>query len=64
MQADVSFGYKLPLYSVRTDRQQIVFNPKAFIEVASHNYMAFHLGYFKFLFNIDLTAFRFTAFDA
>ena len=63
MQADVSFGYRLPLFSVKTDRQQLVFNPQAFIEAASHNYMAFSAGYLKFRFNIDLIGFRFTAFD-
>ena len=64
VQADLSFGYKLPIFSVKTDRQQLVVNPQVFIEAASHNYLAFHFGILRFRFNIDLLAFKFTAFDA
>ena len=63
LQADAAVGIELPLFSVYTDRHNIGFNPQIYMEFASHNYMSYHLGPVNFLFNIDVTAFRFTPFD-
>ena len=63
LQADFGVGYTLPLCSVYTNRYNIAFNPKVFMEFASHNYIVFHCGLVSLRFNIDLTAFKFTPFD-
>ena len=62
MQADFALGYKVPLYNVKTDRESLVFNPQIYIEAASHNYMQYILGPFKFKFDFEFIPFKFTPF--
>jgi len=63
LQADAALGYELPLFSVYTDRHNIGFNPQVYLEFASHNFIAFHLGWINLKFDLDLNVIKFTPFD-
>ena len=46
------------------DRQSVVFNPQLYLEAASHNFITYNLGPIRFTLVLDVTAFKFTPFDA
>ena len=61
LDADIGLGYEfLTFWVLREEKNLLVFNPSAFLEVASHSWMTFKLYFIEFTFSMDIIGYRIT----
>ena len=61
---DLGVGYEaLIFWILREGKNLLVFNPNAFVELSTRNYLKFKLGIIEWTVNVDFTGYRITPVD-
>ena len=61
---DLGVGYEALIFWIRREgKNLLVFNPNAFLELSTRNYLKFKLGIIEWTVNVDFTGYRITPVD-
>lgn len=60
---DIAIGYNVLALYLFTNFNNLLFNPKIYLEASSHNYIEFKLYNFEFRFPFEILGYKYTVVD-
>lgn len=60
---DWTVGYELPVSYLYTDKENILLNPKGYMELSSHSYFDIILPFIEYRIKLDLIGYKLTLAD-